>query len=143
MDLQVQYLGARRMIPLLRVGFQTVIALMVTVACALDRAEAQAVAAVRRADTRTAVCTVPTDGQMLERVSGRLKLNPRRDLLRAEDLRIRPPLRTGDGLRTGGSCGRMTHPSWEVQGPLRPRRADSGGSTSCHPYSPSPTSRSM
>ena len=40
-----------------------------------------------------------------------------------------------DRTARAGSCGRMTRPSWEVQEPLRPRRADSGGSTSATVFS--------
>ena len=42
-----------------------------------------------------------------------------------------------------GSNGRIIHPSCKVHRPLRPRRAERGGSTSCQSYSPSSTSCSM
>ena len=92
---------------LLRVSSQTVVAFMMTMASALaymHRAEAKAVAIVCRTDTRTDKGTIPADGQMPQTIGRLLERNPGWYLFRAEceHLRIRPPLRTVKGLRSGG-----------------------------------------
>ena len=86
---------------------QTVVAFMITMASALaymHRAEAKAVAVVCRTDTRTDKCAIPADGQMLQTIGRFLELDPGWYLFRTEreHLRIRPPLRTVKGLRSGG-----------------------------------------
>ena len=88
--------GARTEKNLLRVGSQTVVALMVTMTGALadvSRTEAKAITAVTRTDTRTDVCTIAPDGQMPKSIGRLLELNPRGDLLRAEGEHLRIPCR--------------------------------------------------
>ena len=70
----------------------------------MHRAEAEAVAIVCRTDTRTDKCAIPADGQMLQTIGRFLELDPGWYLFRTEreHLRIRPPLRTVKGLRSGG-----------------------------------------
>ena len=97
----------------------------------VHRAEAEAVAIVCRTDTRTDKGTIPADGQMPQTIGRLLERNPGWYLFRAEceHLRIRPPLRTVKGLRSGGQM-RADNPPL-LRGP-RTLAAATGGERRVH-----------